>query len=221
MSKTPKIKIFSKRKIAYFLLFSIIFTLISIISFDYWVSYKTKNQTFDSVSEIPYNEVGLLLGTSKYLKHGSENSYYSHRITAAFELYKNKKIKFILISGDNGNVSYNEPQMMKEDLIALGIPANKIFLDYAGFRTLDSVIRANKVFMLSKMTVISQKFHNERAIYIANEYDLKMIGFNAKDVSQSFGFKVKLREKFARINMLLDLLFGKDPKFLGEQIAIK
>ena len=86
---------------------------------------------------------------------------------------------------------------------------------------MDSVIRAKKVFLLSKMTVISQKFHNERAIYIAKKYDLEMIGFNAKDVSANLGFKVKLREKFARINMLLDLIFGKDPKFLGETIDIR
>ena len=213
--------LFTFKRIIYFLFISLIFGVISIFTFDYYVSYKAKIQTYDSVLEIPYNEVGLLLGTAKHLKHGVENPYYANRITATFELYKNKKIKFILISGDNGHVEYNEPEMMKADLIALGIPAERIFLDYAGFRTLDSVIRAKKVFLLTKMTVISQKFHNERAIYIAKKYDLEMIGFNAKDVSANLGFKVKLREKFARINMLLDLIFGKDPKFLGETIHIK
>ena len=115
--------LFTFKRIIYFLFISLIFGVISIFMFDYYVSYKAKNQTYDSVLDIPYNEVGLLLGTAKHLKHGAENPYYSNRISATFELYKNKKIKFILISGDNGHVEYNEPEMMKADLIALGIPA--------------------------------------------------------------------------------------------------
>ena len=109
---------------------------------------------------------------------------------------------------------------MKNDLILQGVPANKIFLDYAGFRTLDSVVRSQVIYGLDKITVISQKFHNERALYIAKQKGIEAVGFNAKSVTARYGFKTQLREKLARVKMILDLVFGKKPKFLGEQMKI-
>lgn len=214
-------KLLTKRFLLRSILYCLILTLITVFATDLWIKQSTKSRCYKSLDEIPYNRVGLLLGTSKYVRNGYINAYYSHRIDATVALYEAGKIEFILISGDNSRVEYNEPEMMKQDLIARGIPEGKIFLDFAGFRTLDSVVRAKKVFMLRKMTVISQRFHNERAIFIAKRYDIDMIGFDAKDVTKRYGFKTMLREKFARVNMLLDLVFGKDPKFLGEQIEIK
>ena len=105
------------------------------------------------------------------------------------------KIEFIVISGDNSKKDYNEPLDMKNELIKAGIPPEKIYLDYAGFRTYDSVIRLDKIFGQKKFTVISQDFHNRRAIYIARHLNLQAIGFNAKDVDVYNGFKTKLREK--------------------------
>ena len=151
---------------------------------------------------------------------GRQNLYYSHRISAAVALFRAGKIKYILISGDNSTKSYDEPTLMKEDLVKRGVPSNKIFLDYAGFRTLDSIIRAKEIFGLSSFTIISQQFHNERAMFIADFKNLKTIGFNAKDVPMRYGFRVLLREKLARTKMALDLLFGKNPKFLGPSISI-
>lgn len=135
-------------------------------------------------------------------------------------MYKANKIKYILVSGDNSSLSYNEPQMMKEDLIKLGIPESKIILDYAGFRTLDSVARCSLVFNEKDVIVISQKFHNERAIYLADSYTIKMQGYNAIDVNKYYGFKTNVREKFARVKLIFDLIFGKKPKFLGKKIVI-
>jgi SanA protein len=177
--------------------------------------------TYDSLDAVPKNRVGLLLGTSKFTRNQNLNKYYDHRIKAAFDLFESKKINYILISGDNRYDYYNEPQMMLEDLVKMGIPREKIFLDYAGFRTLDSVIRASKVFGLKHFTVISQKFHNERAIYIARKNGIQAVGFNAKDVNKSYGFKTRLREKFARVKVVFDLIVGIAPKFLGERIAIQ
>ena len=188
---------------------------------NYLVVSRTRDLVYDNVDQIPYNRVGLLLGTSKFTSKNYHNQYYDNRIQAAAGLFFAGKIDYILISGDNRYEYYNEPQMMQKDLVALGIPTEKIFLDYAGFRTLDSVIRAKKVFGLKSFTVISQKFHNERAIYIAQHNDLKVIGFNAKDVGKNYGFKTNLREKFARVKVVLDMLTGKEPKFLGEEIEIK
>lgn len=182
---------------------------------------STKNKTYNSTSDIPHNRVGLLLGTSKYVARGTINLYYKYRIDAAVELFNAKKVDFILISGDNGQVEYNEPKTIRDDLIKRGIPSDKIYLDYAGFRTWDSIIRAKKVFGETKLTVISQEFHNQRAIFIGLRNKMDVIGYNAKDVSKNLGGKTKFREKFARIKLIIDIIVNKKPKYLGKTIEIK
>lgn len=184
------------------------------------ISGYAKKKVFNNVETIPYKKVGLLLGTSKYLSQGSINLYYAYRIQAATQLFFNKKISYLLVSGDNGNKSYNEPKKIKEDLIKAGIPENKIILDYAGFRTLDSVVRASKVFGEQNFTVISQQFHNERAIFLASKFGSNAIGFNAKNVNKSYGLKVQIREYFARVKVFIDLILNIQPKFLGNKIII-
>ncbi len=195
--------------------------VLMLTTFNYIVIRSTKNLTFDSVTTIPKNKVGLLLGTSKYLRNGYINLYYKYRVDATVRLYKAGKIAFVLISGDNGNTNYDEPSTFKEDLIKSGIPADKIFLDYAGFRTLDSVVRAEAIFGQSSFTIISQKFHNERAVFIAIQKGMRAVAYNAKDVSRRYGIRVQLREYLARTKVFIDLLFGINPKFLGEKIEIK
>jgi len=185
------------------------------------INSSADGKTFDTTSDIPKNKVGLVLGTSKKLTSGHPNPYYDYRINATVKLFKANKIDFVLVSGDNGSRYYNEPTTFKKDLIKAGISKDKIFLDYAGFRTLDSMVRAKVVFGLNEVTVISQKFHNERAIYLAERKGLKAIGFNAKDVSGQNGFKVHFREYFARVKVFLDLLANTQPKFFGEKIQIK
>lgn len=185
-----------------------------------WVENFAEDKIYSSINDIPKNKVGLLLGTGKYLRNGHINLYYQYRIDATVKLYKAGKIKHVLISGDNSRKEYDEPSTMKNDLIAKGIPANKIHLDYAGFRTLDSVVRCKEIFGQESITVISQQFHNERAIFIADSKDITAVGFNAKDVSKRYGFKVQLREKLARVKVVLDLITGKEPKFLGDKIEI-
>ena len=164
--------------------------------------------------------MGLLLGTAKYYKDGGINLYFKYRIDAAVLLYKNHKIDYILVSGDNSSLSYNEPITFKKELIKRGIPEDVIYLDYAGFRTLDSVIRAKEIFGQEEITIISQKFQNERAIYLAEKKGIKAIGFNAKDIEGGDGFKMQLREYLARTKAFLDIIFHVEPKFYGEEIEI-
>jgi SanA protein len=209
-----------KRSIKTLLLLGII-AVVSIFTADYLVKSKTEGKIFTSTKDIPKNRVGLLLGTSKYVLSGNVNLYYRYRINAAVELFKAKKIDYILVSGDNGSKTYDEPTAIKDDLIKRGIPANKIFLDYAGFRTLDSVIRSREIFGQKSITVISQEFHNQRAIYIALSNDINAIGYNAKDVNRNYGFKTRIREKLARVKMFIDIIIGKEPKFLGDKITIE
>lgn len=210
-----------KKKILTFLACATIALLLLIFLCDFTINSSAKGKTFSQVDEVPQNQVGLVLGTAKKLVNGQPNLYYSFRINATIELYNAKKIAYVLVSGDNGSKYYNEPKTIQNDLIAGGIPAEKIFLDYAGFRTLDSMVRAKEVFGLEKVTVISQKFHNERAIYLAKKKGLTAVGFNAKDITGNSGFKIHLREYFARVKVFIDLLFNTQPKFYGERIEIK
>ncbi len=200
------------------LLLLIVFIGLGVIIIYHWMGFKTRNLVYDDVSTIPYNKVGLVLGTGKYLASGNINLFYKYRIDAAVKLYEAQKIEYILVSGDNGRTDYDEPSDFKNDLIAQGIPENKIFSDYAGFRTLDSMVRAKEIFGQTSITVISQKFHNQRAIYIADQFDLNAIGFNAKDHKR--GKMTHVREYFARSKASLDIVFNVKPKFLGDTILI-
>lgn len=184
------------------------------------IKKTAEGKLYTDADAIPFNKVGLLLGTSKYLANGYANRYYQYRIEATVKLYKKGKIKYIVVSGDNGREEYNEPEAMRQDLMAAGVDSSHIFLDYAGFRTFDSMVRLKKIFGQEAATIISQPFHNERAIYIASKEGIAAIGFNARDVNTEAGLKVQVREKFARVKVFLDYLFGNEPKFLGEKVLI-
>lgn len=194
--------------------------LLFLIFSNFFVEYSTRKQIYDYVQHVPKKDIALVLGTSPNLKNGSINWYFNYRMNATIQLYNSGKTKHILVSGDNGTKTYNEPKKMKEMLIKNGIPAQKITLDYAGFRTLDSVIRAQEIFGAKSIVIISQQFHNQRALFIANHIHLDAVGFNAKDVSQKYGFKTKVREYFARAKAIIDIVIDKSPRFLGSKETI-
>ncbi|CAN5571744.1 hypothetical protein BH11BAC2_BH11BAC2_26120 [soil metagenome] len=186
-----------------------------------FVDHQTKSFVYNDLNEIPANRMGLLLGTSKYLNSGGLNPFFANRIKAAAALYFSGKIRHLIVSGDNRHFSYNEPREMRKELMRAGIPDTCITLDFAGFRTLDSVIRGKKVFGQSKFTIISQAFHNQRAVYIARFHEIDAIGFNAEDPPGLFGLKVEIREVFARTMMMIDLfILHREPYFLGEAVQI-
>jgi SanA protein len=197
----------------------LVLLFISVVA-DFSVKRMTASSMYYSIDQLPKTKVGLLLGTSKYVRKGRLNLYYSYRIDAAVELFNAGKIDYILVSGDNSTINYDEPTTMRNDLIERGIPADRIFLDYAGFRTLDSVVRAKEIFGQTRLTIISQRFHNERAVVLASHFGIEAYGFCARDVKFKGGFKTKVRELMARNKLFLDLMFGKQPKFLGERIDI-
>ena len=205
-----------KRLLAVLILSFLIFTGCYFI-----VEFSTKGRIYRELEAIPYNKVGLVLGTARHQVGGGINPYYQSRIDATIELFKAGKISYVLVSGDNGSIYYNEPTSIKKDLMAGGIPEKRIYLDYAGFRTLDSMVRARIVFGLDSVTVISQEFHTERALFIASKKDLYAIGYSARDVAGSRGLKVHLREYFARVKVFLDLIFNTQPRFYGKRIEIE
>lgn len=185
------------------------------------VSSIAESRLFDDLNDIPENRVGLVLGTSKYLSDGSENLFFTYRLDAAAQLYLLGKIDHIIVSGDNRMDNYNEPREMKRRLVKLGVPSDKVHFDFAGFRTLDSVVRCKEVFGQNKFTIISQKFHNERALFIARKRGIDAIAFNAQDVGLQAGYKTNMREILARVKVVIDLyILNTQPKFLGEKIEI-
>lgn len=200
-----------------------IFCIIFLIAFcnysNYVVKSSAEGKLFSELNEVPYNEVGLVLGTSKYLSGNYLNPYFVNRLDAAAQLYFAEKIDHIIVSGDNSRKNYDEPSDMMNYLIAKGIPAENITRDYAGFRTFDSMVRALKVFGQKKLTIISQEFHNERAVFICNHIGIDAVAFNAKEVYR--GPASKWREYFAKTKAYLDIyLLGQEPKFLGKEEKI-
>ncbi len=189
-----------------------------------WINLEVtktgKQYSYNSVGAIPHNHCAVVLGTSKFISPGKVNMYYTYRIQSAVLLFKCKKIDYIIVSGDNKRRSYNEPVSMFNDLVEAGIPKERIVLDYAGFRTLDSVVRCFMVFGQHQFTVISQPFHNHRALFIGRKRGLEVIAFNAGDLSGRPSIKVILREIGARVLLAYDLLAGTQPHFLGEQVKV-
>jgi SanA protein len=190
-----------------------------------WANYKinsfSQQYLYNSTDSIPECKTAVLLGTSKFMSNGSKNYFFYNRITAAETLFKSGKIQAIIISGDNSLSYYNEPEDMKKELVKAGIPDSVIYLDYAGFRTFDSMIRAKEIFGQTKFIVVSQQFHNERAVFIARKHGIEAYGYNAEDVSAYSGFKTKVRELFARVKVFIDVYTNKQPKFLGEKVIVQ
>lgn len=203
------------------IIFTFLLGLVWFFGANWAIESNAEGKIFSQVNNCPKVKVALVLGTSRTNKRGNENLYFSYRMKAAVELYRAGKVKYILVSGDNSIATYDEPTDMKNALVAAGIPEKQIFLDYAGFRTLDSMERALKIFGQKEVIVVSQRFHNERAIYLGEHFGMTVYGYNAKDVIKMGGFKTKVRERFARMKVFWDMLFGVDSKFLGEAVEIK
>jgi SanA protein len=182
--------------------------------------WASQGKLFEDVKDLPSAKVGLVFGTTDRLK-GRENRYFRYRIDAAVKVWKAGKVETFIVSGDNRSKYYNEPQKMKNALIEEGVPASRIVCDYAGLRTLDSVVRAKKIFGADKILVISQRFQNERAIYLAQANGIEAFGFNAEDVELQAGYKTKIREVGARVKMWLDVNFlDTAPTHLGDKVEL-
>lgn len=220
--KGQKVQQKKRRKIVIFFLGTFLFIILSILISNQYVINTTQPYLFNTVQQIPKNNVGLVLGTSSGLSNGRPNLYFTYRIDAAAQLFKAGKVKHLIVSGDNHIKNYNEPEEMRLALIAKGVPDSCITMDFAGFRTLDSVVRCQKVFGQSKFTVISQQFHNQRAVFLARQKGLDAIGFNAQDVSKNMALRTRIREPLARLKAVIDIfILNKEPHFLGPQVKIK
>lgn len=192
-----------------------------VLLLNFWMLWSVNDKVYDNSEDIVYSDVALVLGTSRSINGVHENPYFTHRINAAVDLYLSGKVKHILVSGDNSSMRYNEPRDMRRALIERGVPDSCITMDFAGLRTLDSVVRSRKIFQQKRITIVSQEFHNYRALFIAQHYGIDAVAYNATMPSRG-GYKVTMREYLARPKALLDLyILGTQPKFLGDKIDIR
>ena len=177
--------------------------VVLILVSNWWVVYNTRHQTYFDIHQLPANDVGLVLGTSKFVRSGKENLFFRYRMEASARLWKEGKVKYLVLSGNNDSEYYNEPADMQRALVRLGVPASVMTLDYAGYRTFDSVVRCKEVFNQEKITIISQNFHNTRALFIGNHEGIEAIAFAAQDVPDGYSFRTLVREYLARPYALL------------------
>ena len=170
--------------------------------------------------DLPALRVGLVLGCSSKMRDGRANLFFERRIAAAAELFRAGRVQYLLLSGDNSTADYDEPSEMRRALVQAGVPTARLVLDYAGFRTLDSVVRAKDVFGLDEVIIVSQHFHNERAVYLARAHGLRAFGFDAKDVGGPEGLRMAARETVSRMFAVLDArVFHTQPRFAGPREA--
>lgn len=186
----------------------------------FYISFKTNPYIYSNINKLPNTKVALLLGTSNRLKEGSPNPFFYNRIGAAVELYRKGKVKYFILSGDNQHMSYNEPIKMRNVLVRMGIPDSVLYLDFAGIRTFDSVVRCRTIFGQTEVLIISQNFHLQRAIYIARYLGMNAVGYRATGVGIFRGLKTLLREFPARLLVYWDLYNETMPKHLGEKVII-
>ena len=180
------------------------------------IEIASAGRVFDSasVAALPHMRAGVVLGCSKRSR-GLRNLYYEGRIAAAAELFKSGKVDCLVVSGDNHIKAYDEASAMKSSLVECGVPADRIVCDYAGFRTLDSVVRAKKVFGLDSFVVVSQPDHVRRAVFIARGFGCDAYGYAAADVFGRSSYKTRFREQFAKVCAMMDVVIRRKPKFLG------
>ncbi|MDQ8198325.1 ElyC/SanA/YdcF family protein [Pelagicoccus enzymogenes] len=185
------------------------------------IERKAHGHVYNELAKLPFCETAVVLGCSSTLSDGRANAFFQNRIKKAAELYHSSRVRKLIVSGDNSRTHYNEPADMKDALIKNGVPEADIVCDYAGFSTLDSMVRAREVFGQTQFIVVSQEFHNKRAVYIARSKGFEAYGLNAADVSVAHSTKTLLREELARIKSVIDVwILKRNPKFLGPTIKI-
>lgn len=214
-----------KKALYYFVICFIFFIVFSLIIYFYIGGYS-KKYIYSASESLPPNRVGLLLGTSPLTSAGTQNLYFKYRMQATYDLVAAGKIEYVIASGDNRTVQYNEPKYMKEALLNLGVKESRIIEDYGGRRTLDSVLRSNSIFKQNDITVISQRFHLERAIFLARKNGINAIGYiaqypypnNLKNLKTNA--YIFIRELLARDLAIYDVVIQKRAQVLGSSIKI-
>ena len=215
-------KVFSRKRLPWILATTALALGALVFVCDESVSRSARGRCFSNVSDVPQSPVALVLGCSEFMPDGRKNLYFERRIAAVAELFHAGKVRALIASGDNHRAGYDEPSAMKAALVRAGVPEANVVCDFAGFRTLDSVLRAKDVFGQSRFIVVSQRFHCERAVFIALQHGIEAFGFDADAVGGAGGLKTRLRESAARFVATLDvMLLNTRPKLGGPAVQVE
>lgn len=195
------------KKLLIFVMIMIAICLILVIACQIVVKHAAKGRMYDDVKEIPHREVGLMLGTSPLGRTGRPNQFFLRRIDAAVAMYEAGKVDRIIISGARRGDAYDETAAMREALVDRGVPDSILILDGEGFRTIASIKRAKEVFGVDSLTIISQQFHNERALFMAQHNGIDAIAYNAANTS-SRKWKIIMmgRECLSRVKAVFEVM---------------
>ncbi|WP_353176774.1 ElyC/SanA/YdcF family protein [Salinisphaera sp. T5B8] len=195
--------------------------LLLITAANAWVVSATRELIVDDMGRLGVHDVGVVLGTSPFTRYGNRNLLFTHRMMAAAELYAAGHVRHLLLSGANPDRTYNEPRKMYQALRRLGVPDHALTFDFAGFRTLDSVVRAQRVFGLDRFVIISQRYHDYRALFIARYNGAEAVAYIRPQEDRRQPLRAETREYLARFKAVIDLfLLSKGPRFLGPQRRI-
>lgn len=216
MQPTVKIKLLLTLKI---IVTAIFITAVSISLINWHIISSANQYIYEDLNDIPPQQTALLLGAKVY-ENGRLSSIVQDRALTAIDLYKNNKVKKILISGDHGTAKYDEVNTIKNFLLEKGIPKKDIFMDHAGFDTYDSMYRARDIFEVDSMIVVTQEFHLARSVYIARSLGIGAYGLIADRQPYLNMWQNHTREFLARGKAFIDVTFTAKPKFLGEKIPI-
>jgi len=194
--------------------------LLVVAGCNWWLLAANRSRIFRDAAALPNHDVALVLGTAPRVgRYG--NPFFEARMDAAAKLWRERKVRHFLLSGDNGTRYYDEPTAMRDALVPRGVPAAALSLDCAGFRTLDAMVRARKVFGLEKVIVITDGWHQPRALFLAHAAGLDAIGFRTSDVLWNMSARTRLREWISRVKAVADIYaLHTRPKFLGQPVHL-
>jgi SanA protein len=211
-----------KRAIRRWLLIGLGLGVLAVVLSNRWVINSSDAYIYDTWSLLPETDVGIVFGTSAFTRDGKSNPHFAGRIKAAVELYQIGKVKKLIVSGANPDSTYNEPRKMWQELTRQGVPAADITMDFAGFRTLDTVVRAQQVFGLSRAILITQRYHAYRCVFIGKKLGMDVVAYAAPGEEPGFDLRLTIREWLARFRVVLDIfLLQTQPKFLGEPVNVE
>lgn len=212
-----------KRRLRRLFWWSLLFFAVFVLLCNRWVINSTDAYLYTNYALLPENDVGIVLGTSSYTREGDSNPQFHARVQAAVQLYQLGKIKHLIVSGANPDSTYNEPRRMWQELTKAGIPAKDITMDFAGFRTLDSLARASQVFGVTRCTIVTQRYHAYRGVFLGKKLGIRTVAFLAPiEPGGDYGARNPPREILARVKAVLDLfLLRTQPRFLGQPEPIE
>ena len=194
---------------------------LTVAALNVWVELRASGRITAEAAAVPEAPVALVMGTSRLAPSGRINRHWQGRMDAAAALYKAGKVKHVIVSGDNRTADYNEPRDMRDALVERGVPTAAVTMDFAGLRTLDSVIRAGEIFGVKRCVIVTDDFHLPRALWLADRHGLETTGFCGPPLPWELSGKSRVREWLARVKAAgEEWILNRGAKHYGERVKL-